>query len=719
MLKRLLFAFPACTCWCAAFVSQATAADFTIANGVTQNTTQTIGGANNETGTIEAGGSIIITSGGGNEPAVISQSTGGTIINNGTLSTPAFNSPGIFVDSVNNNTVINNGTITTTDTSSRGILLSTTDNATVTNNGTISTTGDFGHGIFNDAGTGNTIINNRTITTNGANAEGIFSAGDNNTITNNGAVNVLGSGSYGVRITGINSTATNNGTISTADSASFGFTSSVAGNTLVNNGTITTAGANSHAFFAVATAANNSLTNNGRIIANGTGIALLSDANNTTITNAGYARSAGADTAKLNGLNNVLLLKANSTIDGTVLFSGAGTRTLTYDVANTGRAGSVLAITDTVTGSPTSSIINTSTLPTDYRVVQGGNTVAVVTPDQFGGSDQIISQTVNDAGNVVNNRQQLALLGDTTEANSGTQYAASASSINDASNPGEWAVRDRKIVWVEGFGSYQDRGQTSDTSGSQARSGGVLAGVDLPQTDEGIRLGFYAGGFGGSLDVGTFKDIESAGGMAGGYIGKSYGEYYVSIGMNAGFSNNDSDRFTGIDTAKADYTSYFASPSVTVMRPIQKDGYVLVPNATLRYTAQHDNDYNETGSAANQSVDSCTSHSLDARAMLEARLDGKKFDNGSILKTALRAGVQGQTMIGSNETDVTVLGNNLSFNPDGDDDRIDGVLGVNLSLARNENLNLYFDAEANLGFNQGGPSENKGVIGRFGAKWKM
>jgi hypothetical protein len=201
-------------------------------------------------------------------------------------------------------------------------------------------------------------------------------------------------------------------------------------------------------------------------------------------------------------------------------------------------------------------------------------------------------------------------------------------------------------------------------------------------------------------------------------VGKSYGEIYVSGGLNFGFSNNDSDRFTGTDTAKSDYTSYFVSPSINVMQPIKKDGYTLIPNATLRYTMQHDGSYNETGSLVNQSVDSHSSHLLAARAMMVARLDPSRLQD-SLVATAFRAGVQGQTLLGSNKTNVTVLGNNLSFDPQGGNDTVDAVLGFNISQSLNTGPTLYFDAEANLGLNNGGPSDNKGVVGRLGAKWSL
>jgi hypothetical protein len=664
-----------------------------------------------------------------------SSGSGNTLVNNGNIATSNYNAYGIYVFS-GNNTAINNGTITTTSSEGLGMFSNAAGNS-LTNNGSIITSGLAGYGMHENSG--GTMINNGIISTTGQDAEGMYSTGENTTVTNSGAItvsgnnaiailsngdnanitnsgtiNMLNNTSFAIRTTGLNSTATNNGTIHMGGTSDVALIAVGADSTLVNNGIITANGNDAYAMSGQ-TGANQTFINNGRIVVD-TGSAVSASGDNLTMINAGYMRSSGPYTVELGGADNTIILKANSTVDGVVDFYGSGTRTLTYDVGDTGRAGSITRITGALTGTPTESITNT---PSGMRAVQSGNTVAVVTPDQFGGNSQIISQTVSDAGNVLNNRQQLALLGDTTEANDGAQYAASSASANDASSPNDWAVRDRRVAWVEGFGSYQERGKTRDTSSSEAVSGGVLTGIDLPQTSEGVRAGFYAGGFAGALDVGNFKHVDSEGGMAGGYVGKSYGGYYISGGLGLGFSNNEADRFTGIDTATSDYTSYFVSPSLTVMRPMVRSGVTFVPSATIRYTAQYDEGYTEAGAVVNQRVDSSLSHALSGRAMVEAKFDGKKFENGGVLKPSLRAGIDGNTMLGSDKTDVTVLGSNLSFDPQGGDNTIDGIIGVNLSLARSERFNLYVDAEASLGLNNGGASDNKGAIGRLGAKWKF
>jgi hypothetical protein len=155
------------------------------------------------------------------------------------------------------------------------------------------------------------------------------------------------------------------------------------------------------------------------------------------------------------------------------------------------------------------------------------------------------------------------------------------------------------------------------------------------------------------------------------------------------------------------------------MRPINGDGVTLVPNATLRYTAQFDDSYRETGSLANQTVGARTGQAVDGRMMLDAKLDSVPLFQDNTVQPSFRVGVQGQTLVGSRSVDVTTLGSNLSFNPKGGDNTLDGILGVNFTQdSTTGGPQFYLDAEGNLGLNKGGADKNKGIVGRLGARWK-
>lgn len=639
-------------------------------------------------------------SGGTNGIAITSATVNGGISNDGTIFGGAIGIS-VFSTSIAGG-ITNNGTISGS-TYSVGIDNTTTN---FVNNGTITMNANNGEAIHNQ-NDGNTITNNGTIAYR-IGTTGVSSTGNSNTLTNNGFMEVR----HGIASNGTTNILTNNGTILSHGVLGGGLAETTAGNSqLTNNGTIIGTGDTSYGLKGVD---GNLLTNNGYIRSTGPGILGVGDS--MAVVNRGTIGNFEGIT--LTGNNNSVTLGMNSFTRGTVTFTGTA-NTLVYDVANVPRTGGVIYVGNTITGADTVTIANTSSLPADAKIAQNGNSVAVITPEQFAGTQQIVSQALTDVGTVLGNRQQLALLGDTTEAAGGTQYAASTATLSDSGDPNGWAVRDRKVAWAEGFGSYQERGSNGDMLDSKARAGGLVAGMDRPQSDSGYRSGVYVGGFMGTVDIGSsFRTIDSNGAMAGGYVGKSFGGTYVSGQMGFGFSHNESDRFTGVDTASADYNSYFMSPSFTMMHPVRVRSVTWVPSATMRYTAQFDESHTESGSAVNQSLDSHLSSSLDGRMMLEAKFDPSQWKYGT-LKTSLRAGVEGQTLLGSNKVDMQVLGTNLSFDPKGGDGYVDGILGANLVHSVSDRLDLYGDAEATLGLNKGGAGSNKGAVGRIGARWKL
>jgi uncharacterized protein with beta-barrel porin domain len=188
--------------------SGAHAASFTIVNGQTATTTQTLN-STGDVGTIESGGAI---------------STSGNL--------------GVFSTGLNN-AVNNNGTVTTLGSFASGIV-SGGDNASINNSGTITTSGGGAEGILSD-GSGATITNSGTITTSGESADGIYSGGNGATITNSGTITSVGPFTYAILSGGDNATITNSGTI-TASSGASGIYSVRPGAVITNSGTITTSG---------------------------------------------------------------------------------------------------------------------------------------------------------------------------------------------------------------------------------------------------------------------------------------------------------------------------------------------------------------------------------------------------------------------------------------------------------------------------------------------
>ena len=668
--------------------------------------------------------------------------TGTIVINNGSITLSGDANGGFYINS-DSATSINNGTINTGGGNSIGMITSGVGSVQ-TNNGSITTTGD-GSDAMQNRGTGATLLNTGTIHTSGTNSNGMDSIADNATLTNNNSITTTNGGAYGMTTNSTGNYLINNGNISTSGASGYAMYANGSNNNMVNNGTINNVGNDVDGMMSGNGTTGNVLTNNGKITVDGVSTDGMNSFNNATLINNGTITalntsgnamrgfgdndtlinngtiSSSARSIEVFGDADTVILGANSKTLGDISFNGTN-GALEYDLSgSTSRAGSVASIDGNILGTHTTSIVNASSLPYGAKVAQGGNSVAVVTPDSFAGTTQVISQTLAHTGDIINQRQQSFALGENIGIPSNAQLASNTSSLNDAEPAAGWGMRQQNVAWSEAFGSYQERPQNSETDFSRARAGGGLAGLDFPQTAEGYRSGFYVGGFAGSIDIGSpkYREIDSTGGLAGLYISKAlHNNLFINGQLALGYVDNNSDRYVSNTDASANYQSYFLSPSVTIMRPYKDSGVTWVPSAMLRYTLQHDSSYNEKGSAADQQVDSVNYNALTARGQIEAKLDSKSLGDG-LFEPSFRAGIEGQTFIGNRSLDLSVLGTNMSFDPSGDNNYVDGIIGVNITYAINGGPEVYLDGEAVIGLNKGGPSDNFGGTGRTGLRFKF
>jgi hypothetical protein len=211
--------------------SAAIAADFTIVDGQTETTTQTLT-ADGDTGTIDAGGAVNTGAG---ATAVNSPAPNITVINNGSISSIGAGS-GVTLDGANS-TLINNGSISSTGDNGVGFL-SGGDNVMITNSGSISTVGNNSYGIFSNNDTP-TITNSGSISVTGDNGVGTHTSGDNSSITNSGSISVTGDNGIVIFADGVtNSTITNSGSISITGINGVGILVAASNSTITNSGLI-------------------------------------------------------------------------------------------------------------------------------------------------------------------------------------------------------------------------------------------------------------------------------------------------------------------------------------------------------------------------------------------------------------------------------------------------------------------------------------------------
>jgi hypothetical protein len=169
----------------------------------------------------------------------------GEITNDGTIQTDLGNSPGILVlgdDFTVNPTIINNNTITTAGFTSPGIAVNGLGQYVQTADGSnITTTGLDADGIITN--NVRVIENGGTITTSGLLSDGIEARGPQVGIDNldTGTINVSGDGGTGITVNGIDAIVNNVGNITTSGNALWGVFVN-GDNAIVENvgGTITT-----------------------------------------------------------------------------------------------------------------------------------------------------------------------------------------------------------------------------------------------------------------------------------------------------------------------------------------------------------------------------------------------------------------------------------------------------------------------------------------------
>ena len=611
---------------------------FTINNGETLTSTQTL--LDGETGLIESGGFLDLTAG-TDTPILIdaSVSTSITITNNGTIT-----SVRDAIDDKGSNT---------------GVI------ATVINNGTITTTGDTGAADAVDfGGTGaSTLIltNNGTILTTGiVGAEAVLAAGENNTIINNGTIDTFGETSDAITFGCENcGTITNNGTIitrgNTADPSDTGrahgilFLAGGLSLTITNTGSIITEGLASRGI----------LINNGAaVIINNSGLIQVTDLNFEAI-------RGGSGVETLN-------LQSGSQIIGIIDLNN-GTDIVNISGANNS---STLTLTDV----ETINLLNGNGLLV-------GDVVTMVDPTGQSVSSAVLSTTTFAVHNVVNQRLahhkllkpiQVA----TSELTSGMVFQERAPQIW-GSALGEMRERD-----LEGIALGYDHNYVGFTGGYEASFYkariGLLGGfVRSTVKTTGDKFGRLR-----SVDT----DTDSF--FVGAYSQYFLGGINLTTTLMAGYEDHENDRavvdnLNGFETAQADFSSFFISPSLTLSSAYNVGTQVeLRPSVTFAYSGGWYDDYAESGTTRSDLViDDRNVHALTSQLQLAAA-----YSLAEESELEIRAGAKAR-YTDNDDIDVNLAGTNFQIPNASDDSVYGGYLGMNLRVAIKESINLVADVE--------------------------
>ncbi len=540
------------------------------------------------------------------------------------------------------------GAATTTN---NGETVDGNDSLTVTASGSVTTNGD---GLYGTGGN-NTLINNGTVSTSGVRGYGIHGTGGTNTLINRGTISTTGelgfamhsfptvcfSGCNGSMYTGGNSSITNSGTVTTSGKNGWGLVGSGDYNSLVNSGTVTTSGEGGSAF--LISGNNNSIVNSGSVMTSGIRSAgLYAVGRSNTVTNGGAIIANQSFSIDMHDVDATVNLLEGSVLYGGVNFATAASATLNF-------------------GAGLNASVNTNnTIPNTITVANGsyvvaGSTIHAVDANSFAASDQ----TPGVMGGMI-----LDTL-DTQVASNPVGATRGAS----ASNTG----------WIEGFGGQRRHEGNSTTMAFTSETYGVMAGRSLDALS-----GLYVGAARNTTASDRTFDNRSDSVFVGYYSRYDLGDIDMDASLTFGAAQNNTSRrianntvITGLETARGEYMSYFLMPSATFRGDWNLGETGFETSVRIRYTANRDQGYTETGSTAPMTVNGRTSHLGEVRLQVDGAVIDRETASGSFTAN-LRLGADAQYFDGD-RVSGGIAGQSISFATNADQISSRAFAGLNIS----------------------------------------
>jgi len=367
----------------------------------------------------------------------------------------------------------------------------------------------------------------------------------------------------------------------------------------------------------------------------------------------------------------------------------------------------------------------------------GHGIIEVVDPSSFAIAQDNSLKSSIDIGNLISDRLTQARADDYSNTqlaqngDSAIELAALNNKNNRSDAGSDYGMKFNKFnenqpyFWSEVFGSYNERSSYKNQGESESSTGGMIFGVDK-KIASNQRLGGFVGVLDGASDInknGTVVStkIDSKGLFAGGYLSQKHRNFFTDFSVIAGINDNNSDRvvyeISGPEIAQAQYNSVFITPSATIGKNLNTPVIPTIVSATLRYTGQWVQDYQEVGTTnSNIAVDNRYLNTVSTRLKIETNNKSRKVANGNF-KFNVRTGLEANHVIGNQNVDVTVLGETVSVDPNNRDYNIDGFVGFNTSYDLKDNVRIYADVEGTKGLTKNISNNNLGLYGKLGLKW--
>jgi hypothetical protein len=316
-------------------------------------------------------------------------------------------------------------------------------------------------------------------------------------------------------------------------------------------------------------------------------------------------------------------------------------------------------------------------------VVEKGR-IVVVDPTGFGTTMTALTDMATAIGSVIGGR--LAAAG-----GSGADLPAEQGYLAPA-------AEDAYGFWAKGFAAGSQHDGDDEQVGSENWLGGAAIGADTKATADLILGGFGGGAYGEVSTDGDGTDIETTYAFGGLYGTYQPGATAVNFLVAFGYGDNDSERTVqtnnGVDTADGSYDSLFAEAQVGIEHQYDFGGFTLTPEAIATYAGTWLDSYTETGVDSPMSVDDRFANVFEGR--LGVTLG---FDNGAASagrgELDLTAGVLGRATWGD-DVSAVLIGQSISFDPNGDEWVGGGYLGADLAWWIAENTKFFAGVEGTI-----------------------
>ena len=668
------------------------AADFTIQDGETVTTTQSLG--TGETGLIEEGGTLDVS--GADGITIGAGATGVSIINRGQLNFDTVTNGGIFADSTAQYSFENSGNIVVSGVGTELFLEGGVLTSFINTGSIISNFGGLQMGFLGEEI--QSFINHGTIQT----TDTAVYADSIDTYINTGTI----TGSRGLFVNFSNpvSRVENSGLMEST------LTTIIAGqlDLLVNSGTIRTTSNGSHEAVDIDFG---TIINSG-LIEGPTGIEMdRSTAGNGMVINSGTIRST-------NGIAGVA-------ID----FQGTGDDHLEYR-----RGGKIEGFVNLGAGNDTlvvqpglDIVLVADSLPEtidagNSAVLAVGNTVVVASQSRESESHTILANVTLGISGTVNNRldnlwnppnagSNLGYGNDLAEPNYLIGSNSSGSVTAGHGNP-ERARRGKRF-WIDAFGSYQEKEETALRAEAIHKTGGFVSGVDA-SVNANMIVGAYAGAaqsdYAGSNGHKATTKTYYGGLYAS--LGSALGS--IDFGLTAGLTDQTEKRQVlnnmspgGILIATGEKESWFISPELGIERRLPFFG--LTGSIRGRYTAQFLDSYG-TGTArvAARDISFIQGRAELARPVF---LAGHGSDAGVITPYG---GIEYNELLDGNIFDITISGQNFLLPMDTEEEALTTFAGLRLNAALSEDFTVNAQVEGRFSDQQ-----SKAVSAKLGGAWKF